>query len=700
MKTLENIIKTGMLCFVGITALVTACSDDETISKEPDLPVTSVTELTVHKPLEGEHTFSFSSVGNQAQQLLFSTPYDWQIEVLNPDSTDLSWLTLFDRAGHGGDSLSVWVAAAQNEKYEDRRVTFYLKSGEQTQEFEVFQSQLNAVLITDPKAFENLSCDEHIMPLAFDTNAGETTVEIDGGAAGWISVDDGTRAMERDTVWLHINENTSFTVRTGKVTITSNADENIFAELMVYQYGQAKPVINVTNPESFANISNEGAEIPIELALENVASIEQLTLEIPTADASWLYWSYNDDYTGIVLYVDPNQGGSRSTTISVCAKADHSIADEIEVSQEAADGITVMITNKEDLREQLDAEGATFSVKYQSLVDEVEAKVVGVDGQPVDWIHVDNLLTNQAIVTCEPNPDMTARLANIKLFPKGDEAHADVVTVTQAPSTVLVVEGSLKESIERMIEQHVFSDWQHVMSLELAGQLSDADWNLLKTMCTKDNAEKYNLQTLNLEKVTNTTMKEKAFSECDLLKSITFPGNLEFLPVEVVGGCDELTFADVPSAVYIDHHAFKNCLKLKEVWLPKNLKYLYGYVFDNIKESLTDIYLRSKPVQCMEVVRDSGDGSKRTWCTVFKDDQHKKSRIHVPNEYIDMYREPDPQNCESLYLADLLKSLTATDPGWIESTPEEDYKHSGILKDRFRWTNASTQLIGDVEDYK
>ncbi len=699
MKTFENIFKAGMFCLAA-AAFITACSDDDTIAKEPDLPESSVSELTVHKPVEGEHTFSFSSVGNSAQQLLFSTPHDWQVEILNPDSTDLSWLTLFDRAGSGGDSLSIWVAAAQNETYEDRRATFYLKSGDQTQEFEVFQSQLNAVLITDPKAFENLSCDEHVMPLAFDTNAGAATVEIDGGASGWISIEEGTRAMERDTVWLHINANNGFNVRTGKITVTSNADENIYDELMVYQYGQAKPVINVVNPEDFANVPSEGAELPIALELENVANIEQLTLEIPTADVSWLSWSYNDDYSGITLYVDPNQGGSRSTTIKVCAKADHSIYDEIEVSQAAAEGISVMITNKDDLREQLDKEGVTFSVKYTSLVPEVEAKVEGVNGETVDWIRVDNLLDNQAIITCDPNPDMTVRLANIKLFPKGDEAHSDVLTVTQAPATTLMVVGSLKETIDRMIEQHVYTDWQHITSLELAGQLSDADWTLLKTMCTKNNAEKYNLQTLNLEKVTNTTMKEKAFSECDLLKSITFPGNLEYLPVEVVGGCDELTFADVPSSVYLDHHAFKNCLKLKEVWLPKNLKYIYGYCFDNIKESLTDIYLRSKPVQCTQVVYARGDANKRSWASVFKEDQHKKSKIHVPAEYIDYYREPDPQHCESIHLADLLKSLTATDDGWIKDTPEADYKAKGILKDKFRWTNASTQLIGDVEDYK
>ena len=161
-----------------------------------------------------------------------------------------------------------------------------------------------------------------------------------------------------------------------------------------------------------------------------------------------------------------------------------------------------------------------------------------------------------------------------------------------------------------------------------------------------------------------------------------------------------MTFADVPSSVYLDHHAFKNCLKLKEVWLPKNLKYIYGYCFDNIKESLTDIYLRSLPVQVKEVVRDSGDGSKRTWCTVFKDSQNEKATLHVPAEYLDDYREPDPQRCGSIYLQDLLNSLTATDDGWIKDTPEADYKHSGILKDRFRWTNASTKLIGDVEDYK
>lgn len=692
MKALENIIMVGSF-FIAAVFMTVACSDEEYISDEPDLPVSSVSELTVLKPLAGEHTFSFSFTGNVAQQLLFSTPTEWQIELIEPDGTaDMSWITLFDRAGSGGDSLVVWVAAAQNETYDARRATFYLKSGDKTEEFEIYQSQLNAVLITDPKAFQNLSADEHVMPLAFDTNAGEATVSIDGSSSSWISIEPETRAMERDTVWLRIKANDGYSVRNGKVTVTSNSDKNATADLLVFQVGQAKPVIVVNNKDAFENVSNAGADIPLDMSLENVADIEQLTVEIPSPDRSWLSWDYDEDGTGIVLSVKPNEVGSRSAVVSVCAKADHSICDEIEISQESADGITVTITNKDDLRNQLPDEGSTFAVKFNSLVEEVDGSVTDENGEKVDWIRINNLLTNQAIVTCDPNLEMIARKAVIKLYPKGDNAHYDMVTVEQAPATTLLVVGSLKETIQKIIEQGIYDNWASVTSLELSGQLSDDDWRLLKDMCTPNKG--YNLQTLDLTQITNTTMPDKAFNNCDLLKRITFPANLEYVPADVANGCDELIFVDIPSAVYIDHNAFDNCKKMAELWLPKNLQYLYGYAFGNIKESLKNIYLRSLPVQCESVVNNSG--TPRNFSGPFKDSQQKKATLHVPADYVNYYRDPDPQHCVSLYLQDLLDGMSATSSEWIEDTPEADYKIKGKLKDKFKWADPSTVIMGDV----
>ena len=727
MKTFESIIKSGVFALVGVVALATACSDDDEIVKGPDVPLSQYSELTVHTPLAGEHTFSFSSVGNTTQQLLFSTPYDWEVELLTPnDTTDMSWITLFDRAGEGGDSISVWVGAAQNELYDARRATFLLKSGDKTEEFEIYQNQLNAVLITDPKAFQNLTAEAHTMPLAFDTNIDDIYLNIDPGASSWISLSEskGTRAMSRDTIWIDIKENEGFNVRSGMITVQSQSDPDAYEELIVYQYGMAKPVIKVANPEDFAAIPNTGAEIPLKLELENVASIEQLTLEIPTADQTWLAWSYTDDYTGIILYVDPNEGGSRSTTIPVCARADHSIRDLLEVNQEAAEGIIAYIENKDELRRNdLPKVDSTIVVKY-ALGDDaapgttVDFKIVDpATDEPIDWMTGNNVPSmNQVVVTCQANPEMTERTARIKIFPTGDEAHSDMIDLVQEPATTLwIQEGeSLQDALNRAISKGVFSGMSAITDLELGGTLSDADWDLLIKMCKKDtpiddNGTTGNLQRLNLKHITNTTMRDYMFEKCNNLKEFTFPGNLEAVPLRCLQECENLELIDVPSAVTIGAWAFRNCFRLREVWLPENLEYLYGYVFDNIngkaedlvQPNMTDIFLRSKPVQCLQVYREPGADPKTSWATVFKDDAQKYCTLHVRPGYANYYRNPTPENCVSYYLD--LSKYTADSPEWKDGTPIEDYKNEQALRHLFSWTNDATAVIEDCtldrEDY-
>lgn len=729
MKTFESIIKSGVFGLVGVAALATACSDEE-IVKGPDVPLSQYSELTVHTPLAGEHTFSFSSVGNTTQQLQFSTPTDWEVELLMPnDTADMSWITLFDRAGEGGDSISVWVGAAQNEQYDARRATFLLKSGGKTEEFEIYQNQLNAVLITDPKAFQNLTAEEHTMPLAFDTNIDDIYLNIDPGASGWISLSDGpgrgTRAMTRDTIWVDIKANEGFNVRSGMITVQSKSDPDAYEELMVYQYGMAKPVINIANPEDFEAIPNTGAELPLELDLENVISIEQLTLEIPTADQTWLAWSYTDDYSGIILYVDPNEGGSRSTSIPVCARADHSIRDILEVNQEAAEGIIAYIENKDELRKNdLPKVDSTIIVKYAlgddaALGTTVDFKIVDPQtNEPIDWMTGKNIPSmSQVIIDCSANPDMTERTARIKIFPTGDEAHSDMIDLVQEPATTLWIEEgeSLQDALNRAISAGVFGGGMgSITDLELGGTLSDADWDLLIKMCKTDgdidgNGTKGNLQRLNLKHVTNTTMRDYMFEKCNNLKEFTFPGNLKDVPLRCLQECENIELIDVPSAETIGAWAFRNCFRLREVWLPANLTYLYGYVFDNIngeKEDLvepdmTDIFLRSKPVQCLQVYREPGADPKTSWATVFKDDAQKFCTLHVLPGYAQYYKNPTPENCVSKYLP--LDEWTADSPEWKDGTPIEDYKNEQAMRVMFSWTNDATAVIEDCtldrEDY-
>ena len=129
-------------------SLLAACSDDETASEvvtplEPKLEIVNESS-----------TFSFSSAGNSAQVLTFNANQNWYIVLDDSEGVDNSWVVLFEREGAAGEGNKVWVAAAENVEPDARRANFSLVSGEFKYDFVIYQAQKDAVVITDPKAYE------------------------------------------------------------------------------------------------------------------------------------------------------------------------------------------------------------------------------------------------------------------------------------------------------------------------------------------------------------------------------------------------------------------------------------------------------------------------------------------------------------------------------------------------------------------
>ena len=148
--------------YIGLTgclvaSLLTACGDDET---GPEV----VTPLEPKLEIVNEaSTFSFSSAGNSAQVLTFNANQDWHIVLDDSEGADNSWVVLFEREGTAGEGNKVWVAAAENVEPDARRANFSLVSGGFKFDFVIYQAQKDAVVITDPKAYENLDAGEHII---------------------------------------------------------------------------------------------------------------------------------------------------------------------------------------------------------------------------------------------------------------------------------------------------------------------------------------------------------------------------------------------------------------------------------------------------------------------------------------------------------------------------------------------------------
>lgn len=702
MKHILDMMRTAACALLAV-AMFAACGDDEE-TVEPAAPATD----PMLEVLTDIHTFSFSSAGNTAQVLTFTTTRDWRIEI-DGDAAEYDWLTLFDRQGEAGDSVMVWIAAAENTGYDSRSVDFKLISDDYVEGFTVFQAQKDAVVITDPKAYQNLSPEEHVIPVEFALNTGDYEIELSAGSgtSQWITPTEEpasaarnkTRAMESHTEWFRVAPNTGFDMRTGTITIKSAGSNEVKAVMNVFQYGLAKPVITVGNKQDFGNISPEACSMDIQVTAENVASIEQLTVDIPGTDREWLSFRLNDAGTGFVLDVAENTGGERTATIAVCAVADRKIKDEITVTQGAAAGVTVTISNKADLKATQDKMGGTITVKYNSQADAMESKVVGNDGEELGWIRIVNdKIAGMVLLTFDANDYLKSRTATIKVFPAGNEAKADKVTIVQAAGTTVVVKGSLQATLDALVADEVYSSVNNISSLELKGELANADWALLKNMCTAGKG--YNLQNLNLAEVTNTAMAANQFNGCTQLRSIVFPKAMRDNGERVCQGCTELRSAKFNEGVeYICNHFFNNCDKLSEVWIPSTVGYLYGSSFEKCS-GLTKIHLQCKPLQILDVARSPSQPTTNSsvFMNIPNNAQPKASTLYVPSAYVEFYKsqEPAPQNVANMHLADYLSGLTYDSKEWTTGIPPFDWKPgSSPLRNCFIWTNASTKVVAE-----
>lgn len=687
------------LAIMGTMPMLVSCSsdDDEATPAPVEDPKFEITSEDLLDP----PTFSFAAEGQKAMHLDFNINQPWKIHIVNnQEGADYSWLTLFDREGIGNGNTKVWIAADQNDTYEARRAEFTLSCGNIIKTFFVYQAQKDAILVTDPKAYMNLASDEQVLPIQFKTNVDAYKVEVSDKS--WMEqVDepkaDGTRAMYDETIYVKVNANNKFDTRGGKITISDTESGQTKAEIQVIQYGLAKPTILVNNAAEFQNMTAAAHDVELNLSTTNVESVcDQLTVDIPATDSTWVRFVPNADSTGYVMKIAENTGGVRKTSVNVCAKSDHTTKFAMEISQDAAEGVLCTITNKDALKQtSLDKLGGALVVKYTTETDNWDCKVVDENGQEISWMKVINKkVPGQLILSYDANDNLWNRTATIKIFPAGNEAKADEVTVLQAKGTCVSIEGSLDATLQKLVQLGVFENVADITSLELKGELSSADWTLLKTMLTSGKG--YNLNTINLEQVTNEKMAANQFNGCTQLKSIVFPAAMREMGERVCQGCTALNRAKFPEGVeYVANHTFNSCTVLQEVWIPSTMGYLYGSSFEKCT-GLKKIHLQCLPLQVTQVARSTTQPKVGSEVFMNTSNRQKSCTLYVPNSYIPYYKNPDPQHVANSHLADYLKNLTSDSDEWKNGTAAFDWKPgTAALKSQFGWTNAATKIVAE-----
>lgn len=692
-----------------VVSMLTACGEDETVPEvvtplEPKLEI--VNEVS---------TFSFSSVGNSAQMLTFNANQDWRVVLDDSEGVDNSWVVLFEREGKAGEGNKVWVAAAENMGSEARRANFSLVSGGLKYDFIIYQAQKDAVVITDPKAYENLNAGEHIISVAFGINAGDYNVKLTyANENNWIIPTDEqpvgepeTRAMENHTLYFKVLVNEKFDIRRGSIEISSKDNEAVKATMNIFQTGLPKPVISVENKEAFENLSSKDNVIPLKYKATNIRGLQDLTVDIDKNDQEWISFEPSEDNSTFNISVKENSGGERTATIALCATVDKKVKAEFTVTQAQAGDVELVIINKNDFRTILDKLGSAATVKYsvrstltdpknEILVDIVYPEESGYTAEN-GWLHLaNNSMPERVIFTYDVNKVLKERQATVYIYRKGFESKKDYMVIRQAAATQIEVPspGGLKDILQGLIGTGIYKDWASITSLELKGRLNDTDLDLLKNMMIAGKG--YNLKNLDMTEVTNATFKTGVFNGCNILEKIVFPKGLEYVPREACRNCSKLKTVVVNEGpVYIGRHAFGNSV-VSDAWFPSTITYVYGYIFDNVI-TLKALHLKSLPFQCKEVARsdaDEGDIQPTSWSLVFKT---FPSTLYVPMEYLEYYKNPDPKHVVSMHFQYLLNTLTSASEEWTKGPKvQQPYlKANSSLKSNFTWGSSATTIVGE-----
>lgn len=589
--------------------------------------------------LSEESIFNFTAAGNSAKVLKFTTNRDWEITRNTPDD---DWLTVFDSSGKAGEGIKLWVAAMENLNTDGRSASFTLSAGGLSKTFEVYQAQKNAVLISNPDAFKDLDASEHYIEVEFATNAGEYKIS----APSWI-VETPISPLSRSEmitskVRLKVSANDTYSLRNGVITITSKEHAEAKDQLIVSQQGKTKPEISILNKEDFNEISYEKATKVLRLE-SNMESLDKWAILIDETGKDWISVNESEEEFAFKITVEGNTGSERSSVVTIYNVDDPEIKENLEVNQLAAPGVLISIINKKDLSEKLTKYSGQLKVEcnIDKVVTDWGVRIQDGSGQECQWMRVvrEVLVGGFLYVEYDVNTLLQPRSATITIYNKSDENMSDNVKVVQEAGTQVVIEGSLKETLQKYgLEQ--------AESLELKGNLTKDDWNLLKTMATTV------LKKIDLSAVSNTTIPEKAFQNCKSLETILFPahGKLEVIYKEAFSGCTSLKGElRIPEGVeYIDHHAFANC-RLEILWFPSTVKELCAYSFEQNKENgvstIREIHLKTKPLNIKHAMSGVNDTPVKYNGPVFYGTTVPASAsVFVPMGYKSIYLNPTLEN--------------------------------------------------------
>lgn len=404
----------------------------------------------------------------------------------------------------------------------------------------------------------------------------------------------------------------------------------------------------ISNPDKYGALPYRAGQFDVTFAT-NLGDFET-NIEYEDGDEPWIDIAPETraamvSHTQTFNYTENPAGASRTAHIYICSKVKPDVKDTLDVTQIGAPVPAIKISNKADFSKSLKGVAQDIAVAFEhQYIDELKWEATSDNGN--DWFTATRS-GNAINLHFTDNAGATNRSVRIHIYGHNTEYDRDLsdeVIITQMPDSRFHVSAS-KGLATLFSEKGI--DQTTLQAIEVVGQMSDADFKLLRTMA-KSNALSY----IDLSGVTNGELpvfngskdnNDGCFNGCTKLETLILPqgGQLKYIPINLCRNCTALTEIEIPEGVeYIDRHAFAGCTAMTKISLPSTITYLYGCCFEKI--ALKEAHLKTKPLQVLQVMR--GTDSKTTMSEVFMNtgNIYKKAKLYVPAQYLDIYKKSNP----------------------------------------------------------
>ncbi len=359
------------------------------------------------------------------------------------------WITQVKSRGLTGTILEFKVD--KNESYNNREgsITIYEKNGNLSSTIRVFQSQEDAIILSEDEY--NLSNDNHTLEVELKTNVDYDVIIPKGG--DWVSYTPPTRGLRAETVVLTVSRNDTYDARSTEVYIR-NVATNLQDTLTINQEANTGLVVGNDKYE----LGNEGGAIEV-IVKTNV----EFDVEISDDWITQVKTRGLTDTQLQFLVAENDTYGNREATITISEK-NGELSSTIRVYQSQENAIIISDKTRDISKEsqQVDVEVKT-NLNFEIIIPE-----------DIDWVSYTStrgLRTETFTLNISENEGYDARTAEVYVKDK-DTNLQDTLTINQAANTDLIIVGNDKFTLSNGAETIVVEVKTNV---EFDVEISD-DW--------------------------------------------------------------------------------------------------------------------------------------------------------------------------------------------------------------------------------